>query len=72
MRVELDLPVETIAALDALARERGTTREALIREAIARVIAGRPKPRPLDEAFGIWGPGEPDGLACQQLLRDEW
>lgn len=74
MRTLIDLPQEQIEALAKLGRERGSSRAALIREAVAEYL-GRRQAGHLDEAFGLWreGAGEPeDGLAYQDRLRAEW
>ena len=57
-------------ALDALGRERGASRAALVREAVADYLArNRRDPR---EAFGLWRDRAEDGIAYQERLRDEW
>jgi metal-responsive CopG/Arc/MetJ family transcriptional regulator len=74
MRTLIDLPQEQIDALAKLGRERGSSRAALIREAVAEYL-GRRQAGHLDEAFGLWRTqaGEPeDGVAYQDRLRAEW
>ncbi|MVA34787.1 CopG family transcriptional regulator [Agrobacterium vitis] len=46
------------------------SRTALIRQAVASLLAERPQPD-LDHGFGLWK-NQPDGLAYQQSLRGEW
>lgn len=72
MRTLVDLKPEQIEGLDEMARERKQSRAALIRAAVDRYLAEERPRAPIDEAFGLWGPGEPDGLEYQTRLRDEW
>ncbi len=56
--------------LNRLAKSRRSSRAALIREAIDRLLSSRGAPVG-DEAFGLWGSGT-DGLAYQREMRGEW
>jgi metal-responsive CopG/Arc/MetJ family transcriptional regulator len=49
--LSIRLPATTIAKLDLLAAEHGTTRSQLVRGAIEGLVGGRPLPpsRPMDE-----------------------
>ncbi len=74
MRTLVDLPQEYIDALAKLGEVRGSSRAALVREAVAEYLNKR-QPRSLDESFGLWRTqaGElEDGVAYQDRLRAEW
>lgn len=71
MRTLVDIPAEEIARLDALASAKNFSRAELIRQAVRELLARRSCVLPLDEAFGLWGPGE-DGVELQRRLRGEW
>jgi hypothetical protein len=70
MRTLVDIPDDQINALAKIGEHRRLSRAALIRRAIAALIASESAP-PSDEAFGVWGQGE-DGLDYQNRLRAEW
>jgi len=76
MRTVIDLPDEQIATLDRLARAAGTSRAAMIREAVRKLLHDRTPAPDLDAAFGLWATsrehGHEDGLAYERRLRDEW
>jgi len=65
-------PDEQIATLDRLARAAGTSRAAMIREAVSPLLEERTPAPDLDAAFGLWAREHADGLAYQQRVRDEW
>lgn len=72
MRTIVDLPEDLVRALDAMGRERGASRAALVlvREAVRSYLERtRRVPR---EAFGLWRDLGGDGIAYQEPLRDEW
>ena len=74
MRTLVDLPQEYIDALAELGERVGSSRAALVREAVAEYLNKR-QPRSLDESFGLWRTqaGEPeDGVVYQDRLRAEW
>jgi len=75
MRTVIDLPDEQIATLDRLARAAGTSRAAMIREAVRDLLRRTPAPD-VDAAFGLWAGdhenGGEDGLDYQRRLRDGW
>ena len=74
MRILIDLPRDQIDALAKLGEQRGRSRAALIREAVAEYLDKR-QPGDSDEAFGLWRTpaAEPeDGVAYQRRLRAEW
>jgi hypothetical protein len=71
MRVLADIVDRDIAALDALARDRGSSRAALIRAAVSEFL-GRHGDAEGRAAFGLWGPDGEDGLAYQARMRAEW
>jgi metal-responsive CopG/Arc/MetJ family transcriptional regulator len=76
MRTVIDLPDEQIATLDRLARAAGTSRAAMIREAVRELLRDRTRAPDVDAAFGLWAADDEscreDGLAYQRRLRDEW
>lgn len=72
MRTVIDIPDEQVAALDRLARAAGTSRAAMIRAAVDRLLEDRTPAPDIDAAFGLWADGDEDGLAYQRRLRDEW
>lgn len=71
MRTIIDLPDETVRALDELRRSTGRSRAALVREAVERYLDLRAD-RDRAAAFGAWRDHGVDGLALQRQLRREW
>ena len=57
--------------LNQMAKSRRSSRAALIREAIDKLLSTREKPEG-DEAFGLWGNSGKDGLTYQREIRSEW
>ncbi len=74
MRTLIDLAEPQVSALAEISREEGTSRAALVREAVDDLIAKRRNRRGSDAAFGLWKDAVPfaDGLAMQEKLRAEW
>jgi len=72
MRTLIDLHDSQIEALAALCERVKQPRAALIREAVAEYLEKRRSLNAVDEAFGLWGQGEVDGLAYQEKARAEW
>ncbi|MCF1473020.1 MULTISPECIES: CopG family transcriptional regulator [Rhizobium/Agrobacterium group] len=70
MRTLIDLDDDAVLKLDRIARQEKISRAALIRQAVASLLEERQQPD-LDHGFGLWK-NQPDGLAYQQALRDEW
>lgn len=70
MRTLIDVPDDQMTVLTAIARRENTSRAALVRRAIADLLA-RYRTERFDDAFGLWKDGE-DGLAYQERLRREW
>ena len=67
-RTQIYLPDDLTRALDALARERGTSRGGLLREAAQQLVEDeRTTPSfgadPLDAIVGMAGPGGPPDLS---------
>lgn len=62
MRAVIDLPEQQFEALKALAKRGKASRAELVRRALAEYLACR-APRLEDEAFGVWGERNVDGLA---------
>ena len=71
MRALVDMTDIQVEALDALARQAGPSRAALIREAIDAYLARQRRDR-VEDGFGLWQDRRTDGLALQTSLRDEW
>lgn len=58
-------------ALQELVKRRKSSRAALIRDAIDRMLKEE-QPAPLEESFGAWGDKTGDGLAYERAIREEW
>jgi metal-responsive CopG/Arc/MetJ family transcriptional regulator len=74
MRTLVDIPDDQIAELTQLAEREKVSRAALVRKAIADLLASK-RAAPEDAiaaAFGLWSDMEEDGLAYQERLRSEW
>lgn len=72
MRILADLPDDDIRWLDAQAAERGQSRAALIREAVAAYRAGEQDW--LEHGFGLWtryGQGV-EGKTFEGRVRAQW
>lgn len=72
MRILADLPADDIKWLDSQAAERGVSRAALIRDAIAAFRAGEQDW--LEHGFGLWtryGQGV-EGKAFEAKIRAQW
>ena len=72
MRVLADLSEDDIRWLDARAAERGKSRAALLREAVAAYRAAERDW--LEQGFGLWtryGQGV-DGAGYEQAIRAQW
>lgn len=70
MRTLVDIPDDDIRWLDRAAADAGTSRTAMVREAVASLRAGRSR-RAIDDYFGMWRDRSdiPDGIAYQRLIR---
>jgi predicted transcriptional regulator len=73
MRTLVDIPDDQVAQLNKLAAEERVSRAALLREAIADLLAKKHPPNDdaIAAAFGI-RPDMEDGLTYQERLRSEW
>ena len=71
MRTLVDIPEPQIRALDEASRREKRSRAALIRQAVDEYLSKR-RGSPDDDAFGIWGDRQVDGLVYQKKLRAEW
>jgi hypothetical protein len=73
MRVLIDIPDDDLEWLDRRAAGQGTSRAALVREAIAEFRAEQGK-QGIERYFGLWKAREDieDGLEYQRRMRGEW
>ena len=72
MRTLIDIPEADLADLTSIARRRKISRAAVLREAVARLLA-ETRPKAIESYLGLWSKENPeDGLAFQRRLRDEW
>lgn len=71
MRTIVDIPDDVIESLDRLREERGCSRAAVIREALADYTKVN-SVEEMQSAYGLWSKRKRDGLKVQQELRDEW
>jgi metal-responsive CopG/Arc/MetJ family transcriptional regulator len=71
MRTLVDIPEESLNALDELRARRGVSRAELIRSAIGDYLARNPSVEAAS-AFGLWRGRVADGVEYQQRLRGEW
>lgn len=72
MRALIDIPEADLANLTVIARRRRISRAAVVREAVALLLA-KTRPNAIESYFGLWSKNEPeDGLAFQRRLREEW
>ena len=71
MKTLVDIAEPQLKALEEIARAKGQSRAAVIRAAIDEFV----KLKHLgegDDAFGLWGASEVDGLDYQEKMRSEW
>lgn len=71
MRTIIDLPEDQVTRLAALCRRDRLSRAEAVRRAVAAYLDAH-SATDHDEAFGMWGGRNLDGLACERHLRDEW
>jgi metal-responsive CopG/Arc/MetJ family transcriptional regulator len=74
MRILVDLPDDMLRQLDALAKRRGWSRAAAVREAVNDLLARdiAEDRAALMALYGAWKDHDIDGLAHQQAMRAEW
>jgi metal-responsive CopG/Arc/MetJ family transcriptional regulator len=73
MRTFVDIPDDLIAELNKLAEREKVSRSALIRQAIAKLLAARKaREDAIAASFGIWSDMQEDSLDYQNRLRGEW
>jgi metal-responsive CopG/Arc/MetJ family transcriptional regulator len=74
MRIAIDIPDDQLAELSRIAKCEKVSRAALVRQAIADLLAAsrRTGDPEIDAAFGLWADRDEDGLAYQERLRSEW
>lgn len=70
MRIPIEVSDDQIRVLARICERKQVSRTALIRRAIAELIASEAS-LPTDDAFGAWREGE-DGLDYQCRHRAEW
>lgn len=70
MRTLVEIPDDDIRWLDRLAEERGVSRTALVREAVAQMRAGASR-KAVDDFFGLWRDRADigEGLSFQRRIR---
>jgi metal-responsive CopG/Arc/MetJ family transcriptional regulator len=66
MRVLIDLPESDLAALDALAKRKGRSRAAEVREAVRRHLDQRSGTDWIERGFGAWRDVETDSEAAEK------
>jgi len=72
MRTIVDIPSADVAVLDAISRERRTSRAAVIRDAVSRVIRER-QDEAWRSAIGSWkGKFHEDSVDYVRRIRTEW
>jgi len=71
MRIAVDIAEPDLKEIDRLAAAQHRSRNTVIQDAIATYITER-RGRALNDAFGLWGDHDMDGLEYQRKLRDEW
>jgi uncharacterized small protein (DUF1192 family) len=70
MRTIIDITQEQVKALDEISELEGTSRTALIRQAIDRMLAeDARKGETAQAAFGLWSARKNDGLEMEATLR---
>lgn len=71
MRTIVDIGEDDLNALDQLAKRERLSRAALVRQAVADLLARK---RQLDaaDAFRLWRSEPVDGLKYRQQFRSEW
>jgi hypothetical protein len=72
MRFLADIPDDDVKWLDQLARDQGTSRAAVLRDAVARYRGGEAR-QGIEKYFGLWERhgSSVDGLAYERTQRDE-
>jgi predicted transcriptional regulator len=71
MRILVDISESQVKELARISAATKRSRAMIIREAVASYVAKLKGGGP-DDAFGLWGDHEMDGLEYQQKLRSEW
>ena len=71
MRTSIALDQNQIRILDDLAKARGISRSALMRQVIKDYV-DRQTASDADRAFGLWSNMEIDGIDYQDGMRKEW
>ncbi len=73
MKALLDIPEDDVRWLDVRAKQEGTSRAALVRQAVS-VYRAKSETSGIDAAFGLWKDRIDigDGVEFQRKLRAEW
>ena len=71
MRIIVDLPQDSIDALDKLCKKDRVSRAELMRRAVAEYLSRTAVPED-DVAFGLWKNCSRDSRAYEDSIRDEW
>lgn len=71
MRAIIDLDDDTDRILKRLARQQGSSRAQVVREAIVQYLHNQAG-APTASAFGLWKKTRPEGVTYQRQLRKEW
>ncbi|HEX3945850.1 MAG TPA: ribbon-helix-helix protein, CopG family [Rhizomicrobium sp.] len=71
MRILVEMTDGQLKELARVSAATKRSRAAIIRDAVASYLAVR-KQNEADDAFGLWGDHEIDGVEYQQKLRAEW
>ena len=71
MATSVKLNENQVRELDRLARETRKSRASLVQDALSDYLA-KHRHRNRDDAFGLWGDQQIDGLQYQEKVRSEW
>ena len=71
-RTTVYLPLELKLSIKAVARRRGSSEAALIREALATYVAGEERSRPRPKSFGMISSGEVQSENLEEWLAENW
>ena len=72
MRILIDVPKNTVAKLQKLAKRQNSSRAELVRQAVDRYLEAHQEQFDESAAFGIWKTKKQDALVIEDKLRSEW